>query len=297
VPIPVPYLDESPLASEALSHASILFTDLDGTLFAPGGFLLGNAHGAPSTITAEAIVALARAGLDAVITTGRNRIQCTEISRLVGWPSFIAELGCIIVTDRSEEPRYLTGDWPDDAVLPNETPHEAITRVGALDTLRRGFPGRIEEHTPWHTNREVTHMLRGNIDCAEAQAALDTLELAVDIIDNGIIRPPRHTLVGVTEVHAYHLVPRGTSKTIAIRRMLAERGLTCAAAIAIGDSATDVAMADAGALGVLVRNALDDDRALTAAALRDNIVATRKERGEGWSEFARAWLSARGSDR
>ena len=293
MPHRVPYLDEGLDVPETLARASVLFTDLDGTLLAPGGLLLGDAHGAPSVATAEAVVAINRAGLAAVITTGRNRLQCMELCRVLGWRAFIAELGTVVVDDLNGPPAYFLGDWPEGALLPGETPFDAIVRSGAPDVLRRLFPGRIEEHTPWHLDREATHVLRGNIDVAEARAALDELELPVAINDNGIVRAPQNTLVGVTEVHAYHLVPKGVTKTRAIRQVLAGRGLTREDALAIGDSATDVEMADAVALGVMVRNALDDGRVLAEAAWRDNVVATRGERGEGWTELASAWLAAR----
>lgn len=293
MPHRIPYLDEGLGVPGALARASVLFTDLDGTLFAPGGLLLGDAHGAPSVATAEAVVAINRAGLAAVVTTGRNRLQCMELSRVLGWRAFIAELGTVVVHDLTEPPTYFLGTWPEDALLPGETPYEAIVRSGALEELRRSFPGRIEEHAPWHVDREATHVLRGNIDLTEARAALDALELPVFIIDNGIVRAPQNTLVDVAEVHAYHLVPKGVHKARAIELVLSHRGLERADALAIGDSATDVEMADAVALGVVVRNALDDGRVLAEAARRDNVVVTRKERGEGWAELAHAWVAAR----
>ncbi|MCL4078244.1 Cof-type HAD-IIB family hydrolase [Coriobacteriia bacterium Es71-Z0120] len=276
-----------------LANAKILFTDVDGTLVAPGGVLLADASGRPSVRTAAAVVELNRAGLPVVITTGRNRMQCTEIARLLGWQVFIAELGCVVQFDRYGEPSYLTGEWPDDALREDETPWEAIVRVGALDALAEAFPGRIENHDPWHVDRIATHVLRGNVDLAAAQAVLDALPLPIDIIDNGIIRPPRHTLVAVEEVHAYHLVPRGTSKTHAISFVLERLGLEREQAISVGDSATDVEMADATALLVLVANALADEAALTAARSRPNVAVTEHERGEGWAELAEAWLAAR----
>lgn len=276
-----------------LADAAIMFTDVDGTLVAPGGTLLADASGRPSVRTAAAIVELNRVGLPVVITTGRNRMQCTEIARLLGWHAFVAELGCVVQFDRYEEPLYLTGVWPDDALLHGETPWEAIVRVGALDALAEAFPGRIENHDPWHADRIATHVLRGHVDLAAAQAALDALPLPIDIIDNGIVRPPRHTLVGVDEVHAYHLVPRGTSKTRAISLVLERFGLGRDQAISVGDSATDVEMADATALLVLVANALADEAALTAAHGRSNVAVTARERGEGWAELAEAWLAAR----
>ncbi len=292
-PAAPPSLDSHPLAPAALSRASVLYTDLDGTLLGPGASLLASAEGAPSLTAVRAVVDLNRAGLTCVICSGRNRWQLLEVARLLGWDSYIAEVGCVIVPGRGEAPLYFTGDWNKDALREGETPYEAITRAGALELLRRAFPGRIEEHAPWHLNREATHVLRGNVPLAEAQSALDTLELPVRIVDNGVINPPVHTLRGVAEVHAYHLIPQGVHKSDAISRDLARRGLEPADALAIGDSATDVEMADAVGLGVLVANALDDARVLEAASTRANIAATRARRGEGWAELADAWLAAR----
>lgn len=291
----LPYLDESAHAAEVLSRASITLTDLDGTLLGLGGSVLIDANGAPALTTVQAIIEVNLAGLDVVVCTGRNRIQAGEVSRILGWSSFIAELGCIVQYDRRQPAEYLLGEWPDGLLLPGETPHQAMTRYGALRVLTETFPGKIEEHDPWHTDREVTHVLRGSIDCAAAQDALNTLEAPIEIIDNGIVHPPRHTLVDVDEVHVYHLVPKGTSKELAVRTLLERRGLTSDDAIAIGDSATDVEMMNAAALGILVHNALADPRVLAATEGLDTIVATRNERGDGWAEFAHAWLSARGA--
>lgn len=293
MPRRIPYLDESPSAAELLSRAKIAITDLDGTLLGLGGSVLIDAKGAPALTTVEAIVDVNKAGLEVVVCTGRNRIQAGEVSRILGWTAFIAELGCIIKYGRGEAVEYLLGDWPEGVLLPDETPYQAITRYGGLRVLAEEFPGRIEEHDPWHTDREITHVLRGNIDCVAAQKRLDTLDVPVAIIDNGIISPPKHTLVDVDEVHAYHLVPKGTSKELAIRSLLERRGLTVDEAVAIGDSATDVEMMNAAALGVLVNNALGDPRVLAATEPLDHVVATRGERGDGWAEFARAWLAAR----
>jgi hydroxymethylpyrimidine pyrophosphatase-like HAD family hydrolase len=293
MPASVPPLETHPLSREALRRASVLYTDLDGTLLGPGARLLSDAGGTPWLGTAEAVVALNRAGLTCVICSGRNRWQLMEVSRLLGWDSYIAEVGCVTVPGAGQAPIYYTGSWEPGAMREGETPYEAITRVGALDTLTREFRGLIEEHSPWHVNREATHVLRGNVPLAEAQAALDTLDLSVRIVDNGIIHPPRHTLRGVTEVHAYHLIPDGVHKSDAISRDLARRGLARADALAVGDSATDVEMSDAVALGVLVANALDDARVVEAAGLRDNVAVTRGARSEGWTELAQAWLAAR----
>ena len=292
-----PLLTQSPAALTALARVSVLYTDLDGTLLAQGGALLSNAAGEPSTTTAESIVALRKAGLTVVPISGRNRQQMSELSRLVGWPDFIAELGCVLVhgTGATREVIYNTGDWTEGTLAEGQTPFEAIAESGAVAALQQAFPGRVEYHAPWHFDREATHLLRGNVDAAEAQAVLDTLELPVAILDNGLIRPPAHGLTCDGPIHAYHLVPAGVSKVQALGLDLGERSLTSAAAAAIGDSATDLAMGPAVAVMALVANSFDSPKLLAALANApaDNVVRLNAERGDGWAEFASAWLAAR----
>jgi HAD superfamily hydrolase (TIGR01484 family) len=289
----VPHLDELPDLRERLARATVLFTDLDGTLFGRGGCLLCDGEGATSLDAATAVAALNAEGLRVVITSGRGSRQLGEVARILGWRDFIAELGCVRSYDRGARKVYDLAGWPSDALRAGETPYEAIERVGALAALRDAFPGRIEEHDPWNVEREVTHVLRGNVPAAEAQAVLDALALPVALVDNGIIHPPRTTLTGVDEVHAYHLVPKGASKPRAIAADLAEHGVAAADAIAIGDSAADVEMADAVGLMVCVANGLDDPVLLARASGRANVAATRGHFGTGWRELAEAWLSAR----
>jgi hypothetical protein len=293
VPDTILHIDEMPDLRERLAHAKVLYSDLDGTLLGRGACLLADGAGAPSLDAAAAVARLNAARLTTLICSGRNAKQLMEVSRLLGWPDFIAELGTVRSYDRGSRKVYDVPCWPSDAVRDGETPYEAIVRVGALERLRESFPGLIEYHDPWHLDREVTHVLRGNVPVPEAQPMLDALDLPVTLVDNGIIHPPRHTLVGVDEVHAYHLVPSGASKSRAIVADLAERDLRPDEAIAIGDSAADVAMADSVGLMVVVANGLADPVLAEHACGRGNVAATRASFGAGWSELAEAWLAAR----
>jgi hydroxymethylpyrimidine pyrophosphatase-like HAD family hydrolase len=292
-PRTLPLLDESPAAARVLRDARVLYTDVDGTLLGRGACLLADGEGAPNLDAATAVARLNGAGLPVVIASGRNAKQLREITRLLGWPDFIGELGCVRGYARGARVVYDTGDWPEGATLPGETPYEAIVRVGAVDLLRDRFPGRIEYHEPWHLDREATHVLRGNVPLAEAQAALDTLPLPVTIVDNGVIHPPKHGLVGVDEIHAIHLVPAGTSKQRAVALDLAARGLARGEALAIGDSAADVAMAGVVGLLTVVANGLADAVLLERARDFDNIAVTHAGYGSGWAELASAWLASR----
>jgi hydroxymethylpyrimidine pyrophosphatase-like HAD family hydrolase len=293
----VPFIDEVPDLRERLARAQVLYTDLDGTLLGRGACLLKDGSGEPSMDAATAATALNRAGLKVIICSGRSAKQLMEVSRLLGWDDFLAELGCVRSYDRGTRKVYDTGAWPDGATLPGETPYEAIVRVGALKCLQATFPGLIEYHDPWHLDREVTHVLRGNVPLAAAQECLDALPLPVTLVDNGIIHPPRHTLSGVDEIHAYHLVPTGVSKPSSVAADLAERGLALDEAIAVGDSAADVAMADAVGLMVSVHNGLDDPVLVAHARQHTNVAATRGDFGTGWRELAEAWIAATESAR
>jgi hydroxymethylpyrimidine pyrophosphatase-like HAD family hydrolase len=292
VPGEIPFLEEHPDAAVRLATAHTLFTDLDGTLLGRGASILADGEGRPSLDAVTAITRLNAAGLRVVMTSGRNARQLRESSRLLGWSDFIGELGCVRSYDRGARVVYDTGIWPEGATLLGETPYQAIVRVGAVALLMDAFPGLIEYHDPWHLDREVTHMLRGRVDVAAAQALLDTLPLPVTLVDNGIIHPQRHSLT-CDEIHAIHLVPTGVSKRGAITRDLAEHGATREQAIAIGDSATDVGMADATGLMVCVRNGLADPLLVAAARGRADVCATHATHGSGWAELADAWLAAR----
>lgn len=289
---------DDPAAHEALSQVRVLYTDLDGTLVAPGGSVLADASGAPSLIVAEQIVALSRAGLEVVPISGRGRLQLREFTQLLGWNAYIAEAGGILVhgTGLDAEFRVDHGVWTDGTLPAGETPFAAINRVRAAETLMQAFPGRIEHYAPWQMDREVSLLLRGCLDSAEGQAVLDGLPLPIDLVDNGMLRSYGTLTCRDMPPHAYHVVPRGVSKSRAIGLDLAWRGLTRANAAAIGDSATDLEMADTVAIMALVGNAFASAGVLDGLERtpRDNVWRTEGERTGGWAEFARAWLNARG---
>jgi hydroxymethylpyrimidine pyrophosphatase-like HAD family hydrolase len=291
---PLPSLHDDARVPTALASARIMYTDLDGTLLGRGGSILNDHEGRPTLTMAEAIIAVNRAGLPVIVCSGRNAIQLTEITRMLGWSGFIAELGAVFVRERGGETVYNLGSWSPDAVPPGMTPYQVIEASGAMDRLSAAFPGLIEYHDPWHRNREATHVLRGCVDVLAAQTIVDGGDHPpIDIVDNGIIHPWRHTLVGVDTVHIYHLIPRGVDKAQAVRADLHHRGVAPGDAIAIGDSLADLRMAEAVGLMALVANGLDSPAARAEAVRLGNVVATEQRQGHGWAEFARMWLEAR----
>lgn len=293
----VPYLDEHPAARGMLAAASLLYTDLDGTLVARGGGVLADASGAPSTVVAEAIVALNRAGMAVVPVSGRERSQLFELCRLLGWNSYIAEAGGVIVHGLMphETITYNNGEWPASSIAGGDTPFRIIERSGAYEALVAAFPGRIEQYSKSDMARESTHLLRGCVDAAKAQAVLDALDPPIDFLDNGVVRTTPTLACDGYPAHAYHLVPRGVSKIQALRLDLELRTMTGTDALAIGDSVTDIAMADAVSLLALVDNAFESPAVIAELERHTpaNLVRLRGARGEGWAEFASAWLEAR----
>ena len=290
----IPLIGADPRSSEALAKVRVLYTDLDGTFVAPGGSIFADNTGAPSTAVAGAIVALARAGLAVVPISGRSRLQLRELTQLAGWDGYIAEAGGIIVhgTGLDAEVRVDRGTWPADVPTDGITPFAAINAVGAAEALIAAFPGRIEHYAPWQMDREVSLLLRGCLDQAEGQAVLDTLTLPLDFVDNGMLRNRGGLQCGDRTPHAYHVVPRGVSKARAIELDLAWRGLSREQAAAIGDSATDLDMADAVGVMTLVDNAFSSAGVLGSlgATPRDNVWRAEGQRTDGWAEFASEWI-------
>lgn len=292
----LPVLADDPRALDALARVRVLYTDLDGTLLAPGGSVLADATGEPSTEVAEAIVALNRAGLAVVPVSGRGRLQLRELTQLLGWSDYIAEAGGIIVhgTGLNAAVRIDCGVWPPGLVPEGMTPWDAIVRAGAFEALQAAFPGRIEQYAPWQIRREVSLLLRGCLDVEAGQAVLDALSLPLDLVDNGMLRSYGTLTCRDMPPHAYHVVPKGVSKTRAIELDLQWRGLARDEAAAIGDSATDLEMADAVGVMALVANAFGSNGVLSGLTRtpRANVWRTERERTGGWAEFARAWLAA-----
>ncbi len=109
---------------------------------------------------------------------------------------------------------------------------DVIEASGAAALLIERFA--LEYHAPWHLDRDVSHLLRGRADAAEADAVLtgaghDDLRL----VDNGAIVAP---MPGIPRPHAFHLVPRDVSKARAVAFHMLARGYAAEDCIAIGDS-------------------------------------------------------------
>ncbi|MDR2108177.1 MAG: HAD hydrolase family protein [Coriobacteriales bacterium] len=293
---------------KAVTH---IYTDLDGTLLAPGGRLLASDDGTPSTAVCERLVTLKRAGIEVIAVTGRNRAQGTEIIRLLNLKTLIGELGTFTQDGYGARATscYDLGDWAKTVLAPrlapgelppNTTPAQLIEASGIISRLQTIFAGRLEAHNPYGDSREVTRMLRGYVSAEEAAEVLAREALPLQLSDNGIIHPQQHTLINCPEIHVYHLMPRGTGKGRAVAADMIRRGLSRAQTLAIGDAVGDVEMGAATGSFILVSNASKTAVLEGAAALPlppawrlEAIFTTERRTADGWVEFADAFLAAR----
>ncbi|MDQ5807892.1 MAG: HAD hydrolase family protein, partial [Actinomycetota bacterium] len=161
-----------------------VYVDLDNTLLGQGASLFHDGEGKPSMLAPRAIEACHRAGVEVVVMSGRRRAQVAEATRLLGARAFIFEAGSCIVDGPDEE-------WLTEPYMPDEGPtiFEQIERSGAPKLLLDHL--EIEYHSPWHVNREVSHLFRGAIDARDANALLSEHgHEHVRLVDNGGIDRP-----------------------------------------------------------------------------------------------------------
>jgi phosphoglycolate phosphatase len=254
-----------------------LYVDLDGTLLGPDASLLRDAEGRFALEGVRALQACFRADAEVVVYSGRNQQSVFAASRLIGSSSYIFELGCGVVIDGELE--WLTG-----GLVPSEEQGSIYAQIeasGAPALLLERYGGRLEYHTPWSVNREVSHLFRGDIDLDEvgrvfSEAGIDGLRL----VDNGVAHEQR--MDGVPIVHVYHLIPDGASKARAVARHMQARGYAPEDCIAVGDSREDIDTSAAVGAFWLVANALERDPDLArVVAARPGIRLASERYGAG----------------
>jgi phosphoglycolate phosphatase len=219
-----------------------VYTDLDGTLLGKGASLFRTAEGDFTLLAARALEACHRASAEVVIKSGRRRAQVMEDARLMGQTSYIFEVGSGMVIDG--ELTFLTGD-----LQPREglTIHAQIEEMGAPALLLERYAGRLEPHSPWHVDREVSHLFRGSIEVGEANELLAAEgHGALRLVDNGEIEDGRH---------AFHLIPAVSSKAAAVAAHMRARGYERDECIGVGDSREDLDVAEVVGRFFLVANA------------------------------------------
>ena len=266
-----------------------VYTDLDGTLLGKGSSLFRDAEGGFSLAQSRGLEACHRAGVEVVIMSGRREAQVMADTRLLGQTSYIYEAGCAFAIDG--ETTLLTGD-----LVPDEegTVYEKIERRGIPKLLFEHFEGRLEYHSPWHHGRILSHLFRGKVDVAEANALLaergdDDLRL----LDNGAIGREMAAIEGPT--HAYHLVPLMVSKANAVAAHARARGYDPADCIAVGDSVEDLEVAVAVGQFFVVANGPARDPGMREAISRyENVTVTEGSMGDGFYEAVVSTLAQRG---
>jgi hydroxymethylpyrimidine pyrophosphatase-like HAD family hydrolase len=255
-----------------------VYTDLDGTLLGKWGSLFRDAEGEFSMAQARALQACHRAEVEVVIMSGRREAQVMSDARLIGQTSYIYEAGCGVVIDG--ERTLLTGDWvPDD----DGTPAEKMLAGGIPELLFQHFGDKLEWHHPWHTDRQLSHLFRGKVDVAEANALLtERGHTDLRFLDNGSISRP---VKGIDVPHAYHLVPGGASKAKAVAFHLRARSFAPQECIAIGDSVEDLDSAEAVGRFFVVANGPERDPEMREAIGRySNVTVTEGRMGDGFYE-------------
>jgi hydroxymethylpyrimidine pyrophosphatase-like HAD family hydrolase len=253
----------------------VVYTDLDGTVFGPGGSLFAGPGGGVSDVAAQALARLHRAGIALVPVSGRTVRQVRETARLLGARDFIAELGGVTSYDLGREVVRAPFDR-------GGTPSEAMARSGAAGLLLDLYPNRLEPHAPWSLeHREASMLLRGHVDLAHARNRLEAYGYGwLHLEDNGILAG-RYEGLEVDEPHVYHLVPRGIGKAAAVEADLHRRGLTREDAVAVGDSLSDAALGPHVGAVFIVANGR---RALEGQPLPENVYLTDRAFGEGFAE-------------
>jgi hydroxymethylpyrimidine pyrophosphatase-like HAD family hydrolase len=245
-----------------------VYTDLDGTLLGRGASLFHDAEGNFTLLPARALEACHRAGVEVVLKSGRRKAQVMEDARLLGQTAYIYEVGCGLHIDGDDT--YLGELKP----LDRRTVWEQIEESGAPQLLLERYRGRLEPHSPWHRDREFSHLLRGLVDVDEANSLIpDNLRL----VDNGDISP-KETLLGLEgPPHVYHLIPRGASKAAAVAAHMRARAYAPEECMAVGDSVEDMGVAQHVGRFFLVANA-------KVEAAGANVEVTDGRNGEGFYE-------------
>jgi hydroxymethylpyrimidine pyrophosphatase-like HAD family hydrolase len=260
-----------------------VYTDLDGTLLGKDGSLVHDADGLWTDLPMRALQMCERVGAEVVMKSGRRKASVMAAARLLGQRSFICEVGCGLVVDGEEE--FLT-----DGLVPQngKTIFELIDESGAPVLLLSHYAGRLEYHAPWHRNRDISHVLRGSIDAAEANELLrDHGHDQLRLVDNGVIGERTSSTLAAAEgpLHAYHLMPRGGSKLRAVARHMQMRGYRPEECIAVGDSREDLEVAEVVGRFFLVANAVENDPSIREAIRgRAHVEITEGRNGEGFYE-------------
>jgi hypothetical protein len=254
-----------------------LYLDLDGTLLGRGGSLMHDGDGGISLFGARAVEACLRADVEIVLMSGRRKATVAENARLFGATSYIYEVGSVLVFEGEEH--WLTGSHRPGS----PSVHDQIRDSGAPDLLLERYAGRLEYHDPWHVGREISHLLRGQVDVGEVDGLLAAEGHGdLRLVDNGVVHRRSPALDGLDHVRGYHLLPVGASKAMGVAAHQAARGLHRSETLGVGDSREDLGIAGYVGEFWLVANAVERDPTLRGAiAGRPNVRVAAGAHGQG----------------
>jgi phosphoglycolate phosphatase len=244
-----------------MARLRCVYCDLDGTLLGARASFLHDAEGRFSLLGARALEACARADVEVVLYSGRQRATLLRDARTLGLRSYVFEAGAGVVLDG--ELHWLTGVWKPDS---DRNVREQIEASGAPALLLERYAGRLEHFDPFVAGREVSYLLRGEVDAFEADALLEEHGYGdLRLLDNGAIARRSAALPGIERPRAYHLIPRGISKARGVAFHMRARGYAREECIAIGDSREDLGAAEEVGAFWLVANGLAGDPSLRDA--------------------------------
>jgi hydroxymethylpyrimidine pyrophosphatase-like HAD family hydrolase len=256
-----------------------VYVDLDGTLLGARASLFHDGEGGVTMDGVRAVEACLRADVEICIFSGRRQAQVLEDARLLGQDAYIFEVGSGLVIGDNENPEWLTGE-----LRPDETGniHQQISAAGVPDMLLENFGDRLEYHSPWHRDRDVSHLFRGWLDTIEIDTFLEHQGHGnLRLVDNGRIHRKSEKL-RFEHLHAYHLIPREASKAAAVARHMQIRGYARDEVIACGDSREDMEVAPVVGRFFLMKNAVIKNPELEGLAMGgNNITVTEATNGSG----------------
>ncbi len=250
-----------------LDRIQVIYTDVDGT-FVTDGCLFRNQRGY-TLKNATAIYKLLSAGVDVVMTSGREKEKLKDTARILGVQNYIGNLGIEIVYNQGEKVITNFGvDVPDHQSLKNW-----IGKSGVVKLIFEQFPGKSRYYLPWSDSLRTHHLLIGELDSREISAWVDQNFPEIRIIDNGAVPAEKE----FTSPHAYHIVPRNVGKRAAVQIDKMERNLSTEKLIGIGDSMEDMMMADEVAVFFLLDNSIETDQ--------ENVIYVDNSDGEAFSRI------------
>ncbi|QWT17911.1 HAD hydrolase family protein [Collinsella sp. zg1085] len=284
---------------ERLSKIRYVFTDMDGTMLAPGSTVLADAEGNPSLALSSTLVELRQAGIEVIPCSGRNRSMLHEDVRVLGLNAYIGEMGGLIMFSHKDSHwEYFTADMDYDPAC-GLTPHQVIEATGVCDLFSTRWPGLLEYHNDMsrgYKYREVTVALRGEIPDEDAYEILSKSGLALEWGDNGFLgyisAPTTLTLPEGVPGRAYNISPAGLNKGRAIARFCEIRGIDPASTLSLGDSRADYSMADVTGLFFLVENGLENADAAEFLQQHDHAYVARGRSCDGWVAAMQTVLEA-----